>query len=77
MVLDNDGMEFKISTYFYGGDLVNDDTFINMVKRVTSANIVGNHCIKVLIENDYIKEDSVIMIENVGHIQIYDLSVDE
>ncbi|MGA1848363.1 MAG: DUF424 domain-containing protein [Thermoplasmatota archaeon] len=67
-------LDFKVSSYFYGGDLVSDETFLNMVSQVKNANIVGNHCIGLLIEKGLILSDSVVSLDGVGHVQIYDIT---
>jgi len=73
-VLENGELKFRVSTYFYGGDLVSDETFLNMISQVPNANIVGNHCIDLLIGSDMISEDSVLSLGGVKHVQIYDLA---
>lgn len=69
-------LQFKISEYFYGGNLVNEKTFLMMMGQVTSANVVGNHSVGLLIESGMVEEESVIKIENVMHIQVYHISME-
>lgn len=69
--LDMDGVPFLISRSFYGGDRVNDITFLNILGQVTSANIVGNHCVQLLIDKGIVSRASVMTIKNVMHVQIY------
>jgi hypothetical protein len=69
-------LQFKISEHFYGGDLVNRDTFLMMIKQVTSANIVGNLCVGLLLEAGIIEENSVVSIDNVMHTQVYRISME-
>lgn len=73
-VLEHGEIQFKVSEYFYGGDLVNDDTFLSMISQVSSANIVGDYCVDLLKSNDLVEESSVIIIDGIQHIQLYDLS---
>lgn len=72
--LKKDDIHFKISEHFYGGDLVNGDTFLNMMKQVTSANIIGDLCVDLLIEAGIVDGSSVVIIDNVKHTQVYDVS---
>ena len=67
-------IQFKVSEYFYGGDLVNEDTFLKMIKQVTSANIVGNLCVGLLIKAGIVESSSVLRIDTIQHIQLYDVS---
>jgi hypothetical protein len=69
-------LQFKISYHFYGGDLVNEKTFLMMMGQVTSANVVGNHCVGLLIESGMVEKESVIRIENVMHVQVYHVSME-
>ena len=67
---------FPVSENFYGGDLVNDETFLRMLEQVTSANIIGNHCVDLLIDHGIVDSDSVAMIGGFKHVQIYHVSQD-
>ncbi|MBN1539695.1 MAG: DUF424 family protein [Candidatus Thermoplasmatota archaeon] len=69
--LNMDGIPFKISENFYGGEKVNDETFLMILGQVTSANIVGNHCVQLLIDRGIVSRASVIAIDDVMHVQIY------
>jgi len=64
-------LQFPVSQHFYGGDLVSDETFLKMIDQVTSANIVGNHCVDLLLEKGIVDTDSVTLIGEVKHVQIY------
>lgn len=69
-------LQFKISEHFYGGDLVNGETFLMMIEQVTSANVVGNLCVDLLLEAGIIDETSVIEIDNIKHTQMYRVSME-
>ncbi len=75
--LQNGDLDFKVSTYFYGGDLVNNDTFLNIIKQVTCANIVGDHCTALLVDSNIIDPEVVKKLGGVNQVQIYDISMDE
>ena len=75
--LQNGDLDFKVSIYFYGADLVNDDTFINIIKKVTCANIVGDHCMALLVDANIIDPAVVMKLGDVDHVQIYDIIMDE
>jgi hypothetical protein len=72
--LHSEEVEFKVSEHFYGGDLVNGETFLNMIGQITSANVVGNLCVDLLIENGIVDGSSIMNIDGIKHVQIYDLS---
>jgi len=69
-------VQFLVSQHFYGGDLVNDDTFLNMLGQITSANIVGNYCVDLLLKKGIVDPDSIVMVGDVKHVQIYTISMD-
>ena len=72
--LSHGDIQFKVSEHFYGGDLVNDDTFLSMISQVRSANIVGNHCVDLLKKKGILDDGSIILIQGIKHSQLYDLS---
>jgi len=69
-------LQFPVSKHFYGGDLVSDETFLNMIGQVSSANIVGDHCVDLLLEKGIVDGDSVTLIGEVKHVQIYTISIE-
>ncbi|MBN1389885.1 MAG: DUF424 family protein [Candidatus Thermoplasmatota archaeon] len=72
--LNNGDVPFPISQNFYGGDTVNDDTFLNIISHVTSANIVGNHCVGLLMESGVVDPSAVMIIDDIMHVQIYSVA---
>jgi hypothetical protein len=75
-VLKENDLDFKVSIHFYGGDLVSDETFLNMVSQVPNANVIGNHCIDLLMGSGMITPDSVVTLDGIKHVQIYDITRD-
>ncbi|MGA1820505.1 MAG: DUF424 domain-containing protein [Thermoplasmatota archaeon] len=69
-------LQFLVSKHFYGGDLVSDETFLNMLGQVSSANIVGDHCVDLLLSRNIVSPESVTKVGDVKHVQIYTISMD-
>ncbi|TET81668.1 MAG: DUF424 family protein [Candidatus Heimdallarchaeota archaeon] len=74
MELDSHGVKLKVSSNFYGKELVTEKEFLDSIKRCTSANVIGVKIIKLLVENRMIHEDAVLWLkhpektkEKIGH----------
>ena len=68
-----DDIEFKVTKGFYAGDPVNKDTLLRMVTMVGSINAVGKMSIDLLLKEGIAKEDDIVYIQDVPHIQIYNM----
>jgi len=64
-------VEFVISKNFYGGELVDIEKMLKVLKMATIANIVGEECINAALSAGLIDESSIKKIKNVPHAQIF------
>lgn len=71
--LENEKMEFKVSEKFYGGEGITEEELLEKLKEHNSANLVGNKCVGILQEKGLINESSIIMINDIKHVQVYNL----
>jgi uncharacterized protein len=63
-------LSLKITSKFYGEQLVSLEKAIHELKKATIANLVGNAIIKECIRCGLIHEKGVIWIDGVPHAQI-------
>ena len=64
MELDSHGVKIKVSSIFYGNELVTEQEFLDAVKSCTSANVIGTKIVKLLIKNRMIHEDAILWLNN-------------
>ena len=60
----SNGVKIKVSSKFYGDELVTEKEFLNAVKCCTSANVIGIKIVKLLVKNRMIHQDAVLWIEH-------------
>jgi hypothetical protein len=61
----------EVSRAFYEGEYVSDEELQKALERATTANLFGEKTVKCAIKCGLIDPDSVIMIDNVPHAQIF------
>jgi len=64
-------IEFSISKYFYGGELVDIEKMLKVMKMATIANIVGEECVNAALSAGLINENHVKKIKDTPHAQIF------
>ena len=64
---------FDINKKFYGGELVDIEKMIKVLKMATIANIVGEECINAAVSAGIIDEESIKKIKNIPHAQLFKL----
>ena len=64
-------LEFKVSESFFGGDPVNEEELIKMMKGADTINAFGNKSTSILEKEGLISENSVIIIAGIKHAQVY------
>lgn len=62
-----------LETYreFYAGEEATEESVGEALGKFSSANLVGEKCIKVAIESGLARETDVRYIKNIPHLQIY------
>lgn len=66
-VLDNDGVPFSISNYFYGGEPVDSAKLEQLLQRYSSVNAIGAKTIKNLKDKGILDHSKIINIQGVPH----------
>lgn len=66
----DDGIVLNVNEEFYKGQLVSLEEGIEILKKATIANIVGERIVKKAIEEGLIHKDSVVYVLGVPHAQI-------
>ncbi len=61
----------EISRAFYEGEYVSEEELQKALEKATTANLFGEKTIKCAIKCRLIDPDSVIIIDNVPHAQIF------
>lgn len=61
----------EISRAFYEGEYVSEEQLQKALEEATTANLFGEKTIKCAIKCGLIDPDSVIIIDNVPHAQIF------
>ncbi|MHA1339897.1 MAG: DUF424 domain-containing protein [Promethearchaeota archaeon] len=64
-VLRDSNLTVNISEAFYGGNLMEIDTAIDILKNTTNFNIVGKNIVEYCINNHIIPKEGVIKIEGI------------
>ncbi len=65
------GISIKVSEEFYGGDLIELEEVINMIKSSDNVNVIGTRIVDALIDERLVDPKNVITIMGVKHAQIY------
>jgi hypothetical protein len=63
------GMEVKVSKDFYGGAVVDEKAAVNIMRKVTVGNVIGERIVGVAKKNGFITDENVISIDGVPHAQ--------
>jgi uncharacterized protein len=71
-IITND-LEIYFSKSFYGEEELTIKQIIENIKVCTSSNIFGEKICSQLLENKIISKESIIYINKIPHIQIYNL----
>ncbi len=63
------GFKIKVSKYFYGGEIVDDDRATKLMEKSTISNIIGKNIIKIAIDRKLISRKNIILIGGIPHAQ--------
>jgi len=63
-------IKFKVSEDFYGGDLVDINEAIKLIKSAYVANLVGKNIVEAAIRANLVLRESIIYIDGVPHAQV-------
>lgn len=60
------GIKIKVSSKFYGKDLIEEKELLKEIANCTSANVIGIKIIELLVRHNFIHKDAVIWMDNPG-----------
>ena len=66
-------INFEIRQDFYGGSVVNLEEAVNLIRRGTVVNMVGNVIVNKAIEEGLLHPKAVLNISGISHAQIVQL----
>lgn len=67
--LERKGVKIKISKYFYGGKLIDEERAVKVMNEATIGNIIGKEIVEVAKKNGFISRENVILIDGIPHAQ--------
>ena len=65
--------QLEVSERFYKGELVDEEKIVELLKKGTNLNLFGNNVVAIAIKCGIVKEEEVIEIQGVKHVQIYNI----
>jgi hypothetical protein len=68
-VLVDGDLEFNVSKDFYGGQLVDVDTYLEQVKAATIVNMVGQKSVEAAINAGIVHKQAILYIDGHPHAQ--------
>lgn len=66
-------VDVKVSEKFYGGKMMGEDECIELMKKATIGNLIGNRIVKLALEKGFITEENILYINGVPHAQFVKL----
>ncbi len=70
---EDDHRQIDVSERFYKGELVDEKKVIELLEKGTNLNLFGNNVVDIAIKSGIVKEEEVIEIQGVKHVQIYNI----
>ena len=67
------GLEIKVSKNFYGGESIDDEIAVKLMKRATIGNLLGKNIVSLAEKNGFITRENVILINGIPHAQFVKL----
>jgi len=65
--------EVKISKYFYGERLVDENIALKLMKGATIGNLIGKNIVGLAEKNGFIAKENIILINGIPHGQFVKL----
>jgi len=65
------GVTVEVAESFYKGILVSEEEVVKYIKMGTIINLLGFKAVSTALRNGLAKEDYVIYLEGIPHIQLY------
>ena len=64
-----DDVPVKISKYFYGEKLIDEEFTLKLLKKATIGNLMGKKIVELAEKNGFIDKQNIILINEVPHAQ--------
>ena len=61
--------KLKVKEEFYGGEVIDDNKAVNLMKKSTIGNLLGKEIIKLALEKKFITKENIIFIDDIPHAQ--------
>jgi hypothetical protein len=61
--------DIKVSKYFYGGQLIDEEKAVKFMGKATIGNLIGKDIVNVAEKNGFISKENVILINEIPHAQ--------
>ena len=73
-VVKGDGLEMRISEDYFGGEVVEREEVLRLVKECEIVNLVGNEIVEAVVEEGLANGDAVRIIGGVSFLMIFKFS---
>lgn len=67
------GARIKISKYFYGDHLIDENIVLKLINRATIANLFGKNIVSFAEKHGFISKENIINIDGIPHAQFVKL----
>ena len=62
-------LKIKVKKEFYGGELVDENKTVELMKKATIGNLLGKEIVKLAVEKKFITKENIILIDDIPHTQ--------
>jgi hypothetical protein len=62
-------LKVKVEEKFYGGEIVDEDKALDLMKKANICNLLGKEIVKLAIEKKFITKENIILIGEIPHAQ--------
>ncbi len=69
--LNFNGIEIYVNPKFYSGKKMKEEEIKSVIKDSTVINVLGKKSVSFCLKNGYAKEEDLIYIDGVPHVQIF------
>lgn len=65
--------KIKVSKHFYGGEIIDEQMAVKLMKKATIGNIMGKNIVELAEKNGFIIKENIIFIDGIPHAQFVKL----
>jgi hypothetical protein len=62
-------LKVKVEEKFYGGEIIDNDKALELMKKANICNLLGKEIVKLAIEKKFITKENIIFIGEISHAQ--------